>query len=105
MSNKLPAMAGPAGGLVPFMSARRRHEICDIVFENLGGTARLEHEANRDGDSFWKFMALWAKGLPRAVSTEHSATTGVEDLLDRLDRAEKAKTISADYVEVEDAVG
>jgi hypothetical protein len=104
MSNKLPAMAGPAGGLVPFMSARRRHEICDIVFENLGGTARLEHEANRDADSFWKFMALWAKGLPRAVSTEHSATTGVEDLLDRLDRSEKAKTISADYVEVEDAI-
>lgn len=103
MSKNLPAMAGPAGGLVPYMSARRRHEICDIVFENLGGTARLEHEANRDQDSFWKFMALWAKGLPRAVSTEHTADTGLESLLDRLDRADKAKTIDGNFTEVGDA--
>jgi len=96
-------MMGPAGGLVPFMSARRRHEICDVVFENLGGAQRLEHEANRDQESFWKFMSLWAKGLPRAATTEHTASTGVEDLLDRLDRADKAKTINGEFTEVTDA--
>jgi hypothetical protein len=102
MSKNLPAMAGPAGGLVPFMSARRRHEICDIVFENLGGTQRLEHEANRDQDSFWKFMGLWSKGLPRAVSQQHSADAGVEDLLDRLDKAAKKRKPSTAITEVED---
>lgn len=103
MSKNLPAMAGPAGGLVPFMSARRRHEICDIVFENLGGSQRLEHEANRDPDSYWKFMGLWSKGLPRAVSTQHEAGSGLESLLDRLDKGESAKVINADFTEVEDA--
>lgn len=102
MSKNLPATTGPAGGLVPFMSARRRHEICDIVFENLGGTQRLEHEANRDHESYWKFMGLWAKGLPRAVSQQHTADAGVEDLLDRLDKATNAKVINGDYTEVED---
>lgn len=86
-------MTTPAGMLVPFMSARRRHEVCDIVFENLGGSERLEHEANKDNESYWKFMGLWSKGLPRAVSTEHTVDNGVESLLDKLDRAANAKTI------------
>jgi hypothetical protein len=103
MTKNLPAMAGPAGGLVPFMSARRRHEICDVVFENLGGTQRLEHEANRDQESYWRFMGLWAKGLPRAATQEHTVGSGVEDLLDKLDRAANAKTIDGEFVEVDDA--
>lgn len=104
MTKNLPPTVGPAGGLVPFLSARRRHEICDIVFENLGGTQRLEHEANRDSDSFWKFMGLWSKGLPRALSTQHSADAGLEALLDKLDKGENAKVINGDFVEVEDAI-
>lgn len=96
-------MTTAAGQLVPFMSARRRHEILDIVFENLGGTQRLEHEAGRDSDSFWKFMGLWGKGLPRAMSTEHNVGGGVEDLLDKLDRAANAKTIDGNFTEVPDA--
>jgi hypothetical protein len=91
------------GMLVPFLSARRRHEVCDIVFENLGGAQRLEHEANKDQESYWRFLGLWAKGLPRAVSTEHSAGGGLEDLLDKLDKAANAKTIDGNYVEVPDA--
>lgn len=103
MTKFSPPVAGPAGGLVPFMSARRRHEICDIVFENLGGAARLEHEANRDQESYWKFMGLWSKGLPRAATHEHNAGAGIEDLIERLDRAENAKTIDGDFTEVTDA--
>lgn len=99
----MPPTTTAAGLLVPFMSARRRHEICDIVFENLGGTRRLEHEAGKDSDSFWKFMGLWAKGLPRAVSTEHTAGSGLEDMLDKLDKVANAKTIDGTFTEVPDA--
>jgi hypothetical protein len=86
---KLP-IALPGGQLLPHMSARHRHEIMDTVFEMLGGTERLAHEADRE---YWEFMKLYGKGLPRAVSTEHSVGGGVEDLLDQLDRAEKATVI------------
>ena len=51
----------------------------------------------------WKFMGLWSKGLPRAVSTEHNAGGGLEDLLDKLDKAANAKTIDGEYQEVDNA--
>lgn len=103
MSKPMPPVTTSAGLLVPFMSSRRRHEICDIVFENLGGSQRLEHEANKNSESFWEFMKLWAKGLPRAVSTEHSVDNGVESLLDKLDRAANAKTIEGTSRRVDNA--
>lgn len=85
----------PGGALMPHMSARRRHEICDTVFEMLGGVERLHHEANRDQDSYWKFMGMWQKGLPRAVATEHSVDReSVEELLKKLDRGENAQDIT-----------
>jgi hypothetical protein len=93
----------PSGNMVPFLSARRRHEIMDTAFELTGGVQRLVHEMNRDTEGYWKGMSLWSKGLPRAATTEHTAGTGVEDLLDRLDRADKAKTINGDFTEVPDA--
>ncbi len=89
-----PPMALPGGQMMPHLSARRRHEICDTVFEMLGGVERLHHEANRDKESYWDFMKLWQKGLPRAVATEHSTTEDVEKLLEKLDRAETAKDIT-----------
>lgn len=101
----LPMTTG-AGLMVPFMSARRRHEICDIVFEQLGGVERLAHEAGKDSDAYWQFMTkLWGKGLPRATSTEHSVDNGVETLLEALDKRNGggAKVINGDFVEVSDA--
>jgi hypothetical protein len=94
----------PGGQLMPFMSSRRRHEICDTVFEMLGGVERLHHEANRDQESYWRFMGLWQKGLPKAHSTEHSVNAdSVEKLLERLDRAENATDITdASYTVTED---
>lgn len=96
---KLP-IALPGGHLMPHMSARRRHEIVDTAFEMLGGVERLVHEADRTPESYWEFAKLWGKGLPRAVATEHSATKDVEDLLDRLDKADQAKTIDGEFTEV-----
>lgn len=99
---KVPAfpIALPGGELLPHMSARRRHEICDTVFEMIGGVDRLAHEADRDQESYWEFMKLWSKGLPRAVATEHSVSDGVETLLDKLDQAERAKTIDGVCTEI-----
>lgn len=95
----------PGGLLLPFMSARRRHEICDAVFESLGGVERLTHEADKNSEAYWEFIKLWSKGLPRAVATEHSVSEGLEDMLERLDRAERARTIEGEFTEVDkDAV-
>lgn len=99
---KLP-MALPGGQLMPHLSAKRRHQVMDTVFEMLGGPERLHHEANRDRDSYWEFMKMWAKGLPRAVATEHSVNNeSVEELLKRLDRADNARTINGTAHEVTD---
>lgn len=95
-------MSLPGGQMMPFMSARRRHEVCDTVFEMLGGTERLHHEANRDRESYWDFMKLWQKGLPRAVVAENTNSEGVEEALKRLDAAENAKTINASPSEIHD---
>lgn len=89
--SKLPALpiGLPGGELMPFMSSRRRHEVCDVVFEMLGGAERLHHEADRNSDSYWEFMKLWSKGLPKMANTEHTASEGVEALLEKLDQAER----------------
>lgn len=106
-SDKLPTTLSN-GMMLPHMSARRRHEVGDIVFEMLGGVQRLHHEANRDSDSYkWFVGTVWAKGLPRAVATESTNAGGVEDMLERLEKveaAEKSKTIdgcASDITDVE----
>lgn len=83
--------------MLPHMSAKRRYEILDIAFEMTGGITRLAHEMNKSTEGYWEGMKLWGKGLPKIASTEHSVTEGVESLLDRLDEAERAKTIEGAY--------
>ena len=108
---KLPPLPTtlPGGVMVPFLSARRRHEIADIVFENLGGVERLTHESDRSPAAYWEFIkSVWSRGLPKAVSTEHSVADGVESLLERLDHMERAAGATVienvtDAVEVSDA--
>lgn len=96
-------MTLPGGALMPHMSARRRHEICDTVFEMLGGAERLHHESNRNSDSYWEFMKLWQRGLPRAVATEHSVNNeSVEDLLKKLDQHETSKVINGSVSRVDE---
>lgn len=86
---KLP-MQLPGGVLMPHLSARRRHEVLDTVFEMLGGPERLHSEANRDRDGYWEFMKMWAKGLPRAVATEHSVNNeSMDELLKKIEARER----------------
>lgn len=94
-------MALPGGEMLPYMSARRRHEVCDVVFEMVGGVQKLAAETEKNSESYWEFMKLWAKGLPRAVSTEHTVSEGVEALLDKLDASERAQTIEGSCVEID----
>jgi hypothetical protein len=88
--------------MLPYMSSRRRHEVMDVAFEMTGGVERLAHEMNRSTEGYWEGMKLWAKGLPRIANTEVSVSEGVESLLDKLDQAEREKTIDGAY-EVLDA--
>lgn len=101
--NKFP-LTLPGGQLMPHMSARRRHEICDTVFEMLGGVERMHHEANRDPEAYWEFMTkLWGKGLPRAVATEHSVNNeSIEDMLKKLEQHENIKVINGTAQEIID---
>lgn len=88
---------------MPHMSARRRHEIMDTVFEMIGGVERLAHQVDKNDESYWEFMKLWGKGLPRAVATEHSTSANVENLLDKLDaldRSDKATIINGEATEI-----
>jgi hypothetical protein len=100
----MPPTAGPAGMLVPYMDARRRMEICAIVFENIGGTQRLTHEA--DADPKWFYTTLWSKGLPRTIAAEVTTENNVESLLDKVEKLEaqnNAIVINGEYTEVSDA--
>lgn len=98
MSTKLPT-ALPGGQLMPYMSARRRSEIVDTVFEQVGGVERLVAWAERP-ENYGEFVTkVWGKGLPRAVSNEHTLGGGVEDMLEQLDRAEKATVINGTLID------
>lgn len=94
-----------AGGqLMPFMDARARADMARTVMEMLGGAERLYHESNRDPESYkWFVEKVWAKGLPRAIATEHSVNAeSVEDLYKRLDAAENARVINGEASHVHD---
>lgn len=100
MSSRLPIVL-PSGQIISHMSARRRNEIMDTVFEMVGGVDRLAHEVERSPEAYWNFMKLWGKGLPRVSSNEHTLGGGVEDLLDRLDEEDrKSRELTVDMTEV-----
>lgn len=68
--------------------------IVDTVFEMSGGVERLADWADRNYGDF--IQSVWVKGLPKAVATEHTVGSGVEDVLARLEAKEaeaEARTI------------
>lgn len=79
------------GQLIPFMDAARKREIANIVFESIGGVARLTHIA--DQDPKWFYENVWCKLLPRgALATDQGPNQAgsLEDLVDRMDKMEAA---------------
>jgi hypothetical protein len=89
---KVPALpiALPGGEMMPHMSARMRTRTIDALFEASGGFDRalawIEHSNENFGEFFTK---VWAKGAAKPMSVEHTASEGVEALLEKLDQAER----------------
>lgn len=99
--SKLPALPTslPGGELMPYLSAKRRHQVCDVVFDMLGGVERLHAEADKSSEAYWEFMKMWSKGLPRVAHAEVNAGEGFEALLDKLDAAERTIDVTPNEVD------
>lgn len=93
-------IALPGGDLMPHMSARMRTRTMDTIWEMVGGTERAVAWVEANDENYGEFFKLWAKGAAKPISVEHSASEGVEALLDKLDVKERAVTINADAVDI-----
>lgn len=75
------------------MSARLRTEIIDAVFEGVGGAERLRAWVEASDANYAEFVKMWARGAVRSTNVELTASEGIENLLEKLDRAENATLI------------
>lgn len=96
---------GADDGAVIQHAGRYARENVLIAYEMIGGVDRMADWANRNPDLF--FTRLFTKVITREL--EIGATEGVEDLLMRLDAAERAESgelvQDADYSIIEDDNG
>lgn len=89
-------VAMPGGAMMPHMSGRMRMAVVDAVFEMTGGTERLADWANKP-ENYGDFITkVWAKGISRPMSVEHTADDSLEGLLARLDAGEHSRVVSPD---------
>lgn len=95
--DRLPAVSN--GQLVPFMSAKRRTEIIDRVFDATGGETEMAAWVERDDKNRAQFYGWFVKGAFRGAAPVDAGDRGtkVEELLARLDAGEGATVISNDY--------
>jgi hypothetical protein len=87
-------MITPAGEMLPHLSARRRMEVMDMVFEDIGGVPAMSAWASRDNENRSDFYKMWARGAIRSTNIEVSNAVSPEDIIARLDAGEHAKVIS-----------
>lgn len=93
-------MAGTGGALLPHLSARRRTEVVDTVFNMVGGVERMADWANKP-ENYGEFLTkVWAKGMAKPMHVELTQSESLEGLLDRL-ASENAKVINGDATEIE----
>lgn len=85
------------------MSARMRTEIIDAVFDGVGGAERMRAWVEASDENYAEFIKLWARGAVRSTNVELTASEGIENLLEKLDRADSAKLIDGTATEVEAA--
>jgi hypothetical protein len=85
-------LAMPGGELLPHMSARRRTEIIDAVFEDAGGPEKLSAWVRKSDENYGDFiLKLWGKGAARVTNMEVTASDGIESLLKKLDQRERER--------------
>lgn len=87
-------VALPSGALIPHISARRRTQVVDTVFEMLGGEQGLAAWAEKNKTDF--YTKIWAKGMAKPISIETTNEDSLEGLLRALDGGEHAKVVSPD---------
>jgi hypothetical protein len=94
----IPLPVSSGGELVPFLSAKRRTEIIDRVFEATGGERAMSEWVERSDDNRGKFYGWFVKGAFRGAAPvdQDAGASKVEELLARLDAGEGAKVISND---------
>ena len=100
----LPTFGGDDSGAVIVHAGRYARNCVLVAFEMIGGVDRLADWAHRNPTDF--FTKVYPKVITKELKLQTSE--GVEDLLARLDRAERespAATIEADYEIVEDDNG
>lgn len=88
-------------GLVPYLSARKRHQDMDVWFELSGGVQRLVHITDKSDENYLQVLKVWAKGLPRVAGVEHTAESSIEDLIEARDKA--MGVIEGECTEIKDA--
>jgi hypothetical protein len=84
------------------MSAQRRGQIVDTVFESVGGVERLTDWAEKNYGTF--IEKVWVKGLPRTNTMDHTLNANsVEAFWDKVTAAEDAQTIEGSCTPVEES--
>jgi hypothetical protein len=87
-------VAMPGGQLIPHMSAQRRTQMMDALFEGAGGFDRALAWIEADDANYKEFFRMWARGAVKSMNVEASTPDSVEALLARLDAGEDARVIN-----------
>lgn len=82
--------AGPAGELVPHLSAKARTQMVDMVFEEIGGFQRFADWARREETEFYR---IYARGAVRSSHVENTSPVTAESLMDEMDRRMSAARV------------
>lgn len=98
---KLPTVL-PSGQMLMHMRASRRHEIMDQWFEMMGGVEKLVAVSERNDANYLEVAKIWAKGIARPMSIVHGSGDSTEDMLEELERSEKAQVIGGTFTEKDD---
>lgn len=98
---KLPTVL-PSGTLMMHMRASRRHEIFDTWFEMTGGVERLVHVSNKNDANYLEVAKMWAKGAARPIAITDDRGNSTEDMVDEVERSEKAQVIGGNFTEKDD---
>jgi len=97
-------MTMPNGAMIPHMSARKRTQTIDALFDAAGGFSRALAWIEKSDENYGEFFkGMWAKGAARPISVEHNSGAGLEEMLEKMDRAANAMTIEGTSRSVDDA--
>lgn len=101
---RMPPMATPSAGLVPYLSPKAKQQEIDAVYYEMGG--RKNYRAWAEANPGEYYTKHWLRNVPRPVLEDQPSGSSMEDLLDKvetLERAANAKTINGECTVVEDA--